>query len=81
MEPLSGATTSLSLTQPPSCGFEPKRRFSWTQFRLLGQKSEFIGEALYYLYKFKTTTRSNANFVEVDREESIFKRCLLVKEK
>lgn len=73
METLSGARTNLTLTQTPFCGIAPNRLFSWTheKFRLLGQKSELIGEA-FYLYKFKTTTKSNANIVEVEREESSF---------
>jgi len=72
VEPLTGDRTGPTLTQTPFYGITPKRLFSWTQFRLFGQKSEFIREALYYLYKFKSTIKSNANIVEVDREENSF---------
>lgn len=50
-------------------------------FRVLGQESRLIREALYYLYKFKTTTKSNANIVEADREENTFKEMFISQSK
>lgn len=80
MEPLTGQDKP-HFDKTPFCGIAPNKLFSWSQFRLLSQKSEFIREALYYLYKIKTATKSNANIVEVDRKESSFQEMFISQRK